>query len=106
MEIFPDPNSYKEGDPLDPYFMLMIEDYLNRRYNGTPHWKIPKMYTSDGKIRLNERVIKEVLIANHYFRDFISKVPTGICLPSTCDPIEVQNAFNKCINIFLFLILF
>jgi len=101
-DLLPPKDSYTPGEPIDDYLFALINSRLNSSKGLQINPMAKKHFTSDKKLNIKPQIIEEFLEIIDYIKAFNIRLPTGFCLPTTCDPKDVEFAVNKCkLNFFL-----
>jgi hypothetical protein len=93
---FPPRSSYKYGEPIDDYLMVMIDNQINSSKDQKSINAI-----NDIKNVINnwdEENIDELFRYKDIFSDNMYR--NGLCLPTTCHPKDVEFAINKSLYIY------
>ncbi len=100
-ELLPPKDSYKFGEPVDDYLLTLYENYKNSSKHYKKHNKIHPLhknyFTSNGNINMIsvQESIEGYLEVNDYIKTLGIRLPTGLCLPTTCYPKDIEFAINK-----------
>ena len=52
-------------------------------------------YTSQGQVKFSKSSIGEIFEIYNWFRTNDMIIPTGLCVPMTCSPSDIENAINQ-----------
>jgi hypothetical protein len=95
--LLPPKHSYRNAEPIDQYFINLINQQTNtskNKHQNNPF--IGKYFTKNAKLHLKPQFFDELLDINDYLKTVGIKIPTGFCLPKTCNPKDIEYALNKC----------
>ncbi len=94
-ELAPHKSSYKFGEPIDNFILEQVRDHLNS--SNLRSLINPFIYLdSEAKYQLKPEFLEDTFEINDHIKPNEINVPTGFCLPTTCNPKDIEYAINKC----------
>jgi len=94
--LLPPKHSYTNAEPIDQYFINLINQQTNTSKSKQINPLTAKYFTKDAKLHLKPQFFHQLLDINDYLKTVGIKIPTGFCLPTTCNPKDIEYAVNKC----------
>jgi hypothetical protein len=93
---FPQKGYYTYGEPIDNSLMIIIENYIN---SSKKKEKIEQRFNQTKEFinNLSEENFEE-LVKDLEFGLSFNFIVSGLCLPTTCNPKDIQNAINECMK--------
>ena len=100
-DILPDSKSYTLGEPLDLSIFDLINEQMNETIKDHKSWPTSRKYFDEtGKVHVKPEFVESYLNSYEFYKNLRQKygfkTPMGFCLPSACDPKDVEYAINKC----------
>jgi hypothetical protein len=93
---FPQKGYYKYGEPIDNSLMIIIENYVNsskKKEKNEQRLNQTKEFINNLSQENFEELVEDLKFAfNLNFKI------SGLCLPTTCNPKDIQNAINECMK--------
>jgi hypothetical protein len=100
-ELTPHKSEYKFGEPIDNSILEQVRDHFNSS-NLRSLINIFIYLDSEAKYQFKPQFFEDFLQINDRTKPNQINVPTGFCLPTTCNPKDIEYAINKCKNKSLF----
>jgi hypothetical protein len=93
---FPQKGYYKYGEPIDNSLMIIIENYIKSSKKSEENEQRLNQ-TKEFINNLSEEDFEDLVKDLEFGLSFNFKI-SGLCLPTTCDPKDIQNAINECMK--------
>jgi len=93
---FPQKGYYKYGEPIDNSLMIIIENYI-KSSKKSEEMEQRLNQTKEFINNLSEEDFEDLVKDLEFGLSFNFKI-SGLCLPTTCDPKDIQNAINECMK--------